>query len=131
MRAFLPEIENSASKLAQIWKEGVIAADPSGQPVVSVVEWVSRTTLDIIGEVGFSFHLGTPDGLESPLHKQNGKLSSLGAPPRYDPTFKALRNYIPGLLLDLIQYMPTSRYRRFRKYSTFMRDVASGWWSTY
>ncbi len=31
-------------------KEEVIATDPSGQPVINVVEWLSRTTLDIIGE---------------------------------------------------------------------------------
>ncbi|KAH9066220.1 cytochrome P450 [Lactarius vividus] len=125
MRALLPVFENSASKLAQIWKEEVIAADPSGQPVINVVEWMSRTALDIIGEAGFGFQFGTLDGLESPLREENEKLS-LGAPLWYDFIFKALWNYIPGLLLDLVQYMPTARYRRFRKYSAFMRNFSRG-----
>ncbi|KAH9035932.1 hypothetical protein EDB85DRAFT_822342 [Lactarius pseudohatsudake] len=74
-------------------------------------------------EVGFGFQFGI---LESSLHEQDEKLSSLGAPPRYDFVFKTLWNYIPGLLLDLIQYMPTFRYRRFRRYSAFMRNFSRG-----
>jgi cytochrome P450 len=55
IRALLPVFQNSASKLAQIWKEEVIAADLSGHSVVNVMEWLSRTTLDNIGEAGFGF----------------------------------------------------------------------------
>lgn len=47
IRALLPVFQNSASKLAQIWKEEVAS---SGQPVFNVMEWLSRTTLDNIGE---------------------------------------------------------------------------------
>jgi hypothetical protein len=67
IRALLPVFQNSASKvqhclgsniswtdsdsgqhqLAQIWKEDVVS---SGQAVVNVMEWLSRTTLDNIGE---------------------------------------------------------------------------------
>ena len=39
-------------QLVQKWKE-VIAADPSSQPLVNVVGWFSRASLDIIGE-GFA-----------------------------------------------------------------------------
>ncbi|KAH9032504.1 hypothetical protein EDB84DRAFT_1490712 [Lactarius hengduanensis] len=58
--------------------------------------------------IGFGFQFGTLDGLESSLHEQNEKLSSLGAPPRYDFIFKTLWNYIPGL------------------YSAFMRNFSRG-----
>ena len=37
-------------QLTQKWKDEVISLDPTGQPVINVTTWLSRTTLDIIGE---------------------------------------------------------------------------------
>lgn len=37
-------------QLTQKWKDEIISLDPTGQPVVNVATWLSRTTLDIIGE---------------------------------------------------------------------------------
>ncbi|KAH9066231.1 cytochrome P450 [Lactarius vividus] len=125
MRTFLPMLQNSASKLVQILKEEVIAADPSGQPVANMSEWLSRTTLDIIGEVGFGFQFGSLDGLENPLRKQNESLFA-GTPPRYTIILKTLWYYILELPLDPLRYLPTSRYRRFRRYSAFMRKFSQG-----
>ncbi|KAN0129604.1 cytochrome P450 [Lactarius tabidus] len=110
IRALLPVFQNSASKLAQIWKEDVVS---SGQAVVNVMEWLSRTTLDNIGEAGFGFQFGSLDGLENPVRQQNEKLL-------------ALWYYIPGGLMDLIRYLPTSRFRHFRNYSAFMRNFSRG-----
>lgn len=39
-----------SQQLTQKWKEEVISLDPTGQPVINVTTWLSRTTLDIIGE---------------------------------------------------------------------------------
>lgn len=70
IRGLLPVFQNSASKvdlsclditctdsghsyqLAQIWKEEVVS---SGQPIFNVMEWLSRTTLDNIGEGNLVF----------------------------------------------------------------------------
>jgi len=38
----------------------------------------------------------------------------------------ALWYYIPGRLLDLIRYLPTSQYRRYRSYLAFMRNFSQG-----
>ncbi|KAI9446021.1 cytochrome P450 [Lactarius indigo] len=122
MRALLPMFQNSASKLAQILKEGVVAAEPSGQ-LVNVIEWLSRTTLDVIGEVGFGFQFGSLDGLENPLREQNEGLFTR-TPPQYEAVIRMLWYYIPELLFDLIRYLPTSRYRRFRRYSMFIRNFS-------
>ncbi|KAH9032515.1 cytochrome P450 [Lactarius hengduanensis] len=124
MRTFLPMFQSSASKLAQMLKEEVIDAEPSGQLVVDVTGWLSRTTLDIIGELGFGFQFGSLDGLENPLRKQNESLF-VGTPPRYRIILKTLWYYLPELLLDLI-YLPTPRYRQLRRYSAFMRNFSQG-----
>jgi cytochrome P450 len=51
---------------------------------------------------------------------------SINALPRYDFIFKTLWYYIPGPLLDLVQYLPTSQYRRYRSYLAFMRNFSQG-----
>ena len=37
-------------QLAQKWKDEVISLDPTGQPLINVTPWLSRATLDVIGE---------------------------------------------------------------------------------
>ena len=37
-------------QLAQKWKDEVISLDPTGQPLLNVTPWISRATLDVIGE---------------------------------------------------------------------------------
>jgi hypothetical protein len=41
---------SGSPQLTQKWKDEVISLDPTGQPVINVTQWLSRTTLDIIGE---------------------------------------------------------------------------------
>jgi hypothetical protein len=105
----------------------------------------------ILFVVGFGFQFGSLDGLESPVREQNRtllwavavgncsldtfkltlchKLESItgtNALPRYDFIFKTLWYYIPGLLLDLVRYLPTSQYRGYRSYLMFMRNFSQG-----
>jgi len=44
------EVICGSPQLTQKWKDEVISLDPTGQPVINVTTWLSRTTLDIIGE---------------------------------------------------------------------------------
>ncbi|KAH9018097.1 cytochrome P450 [Lactarius pseudohatsudake] len=125
MRTFLPMFQNSASKLVQMLKEEVIAAEPSGQLVIDMIGWLSRTTLDVIGEAGFGFQFGSLDGLENPLRKQNENLFT-GTPLRYGFIIRTLWYYILELPFDPLRYLPTPRYRRFRRYSAFMRNFSQG-----
>ena len=46
-------------QLTQKWKDDVIALDPTGKPIINVTTWLSRTTLDIIGEGKYSASLTT------------------------------------------------------------------------
>jgi hypothetical protein len=36
-------------QLVERWND-IIAADPSGQPLIELTKWLSRATLDVIGE---------------------------------------------------------------------------------
>ena len=45
---------------------------------------------------------------------------------RFAIIFKTLWYYIPEVLMDLVGYLPTPRFRRFWTYSAFMRNFSRG-----
>lgn len=53
--------------MAQKWKDEVIATDPTGSPTVDITKWMSRMTLDVIGEAGFDYDFGALDDSDSLL----------------------------------------------------------------
>ncbi|KAI9430949.1 cytochrome P450 [Lactarius psammicola] len=147
MQTFLPLFHRTASKLVQRWKE-VIAADPSGQPLVNVTGWFSRVALDIIGEgfarvsaavtsranpqsqAGFDFQFGSLDNTKNPFGMQDGDddvfIDSTLYPGWYDIIFKETWRYIPGPLLEYVRYLPTREYRGFRLMLDNSREFSRG-----
>ncbi|KAF9026237.1 cytochrome P450 [Hymenopellis radicata] len=59
-RAYLPIFFSSIGKVAQKWQD-MIAADEKQTTVVSIPQWVSRATLDAIGEAAFDYQFGSVD----------------------------------------------------------------------
>jgi hypothetical protein len=47
-------------------------------------------------------------------------------PPPYDILFKSIWRYIPEPILDLVRYLPTREYRRFLRFTRFMRKFSQG-----
>ncbi|KAH9011066.1 cytochrome P450 [Lactarius hengduanensis] len=127
IQSFLPLFQGTASKLVQKWKE-VIAADPSGQPLVNVVGWFSRASLDIIGEAGFDFQFGSLDNLANPVVLRNDKefVDTLLYPPWYDLIFKETWKYIPEPLHEYLRYIPTRKYRGLRSWVDNVRVFSRG-----
>ncbi|KAN0129558.1 cytochrome P450 [Lactarius tabidus] len=128
LRTFLPLFQDMALKLVQKWKDEVISLHPTGQPLVNVTPWLSRATLDVIGEAGFDFHFGSLDDEKTPLakHYENLFVDSTLYPSRLDVVFRALWRYIPEPMLHFVRYLPSREYRRFRSYSDYVRSFAQG-----
>ncbi|KAH9980906.1 cytochrome P450 [Lactifluus volemus] len=135
LRAFLPLFQNTAlrvrgsSDLTQKWKDDVISLNTTGQAVVDVTGWLSRTTLDIIAETGFDSQFGSLNDektLMAKLH-ENLLFDSTLYPSHFDIIFKSLWRYIPEPLLHYVRYLPSREYRRLREYSDsvrhFSRDI--------
>jgi hypothetical protein len=75
-------------QLVQKWNDEVIASDPSGRPLIDLVVWLSRATLDVIGEgvgpffrsqlclcsnspiAGFDYQFGSLDNIKTALAEQ-------------------------------------------------------------
>ncbi|KAH8995443.1 cytochrome P450 [Lactarius akahatsu] len=127
IRSFLPLFHGTASKLVQKLKE-VIAADPSGQPLVNVAGWFSRASLDIIGEAAFDLQFGSLDDLANPLVIRNDKefVDSMLYPSWYDLIFRETWKYIPEPLLEYIRYIPTREYRGLRSWMDNIRVFSKG-----
>ncbi|KAI0263455.1 cytochrome P450 [Gloeopeniophorella convolvens] len=126
LRTFLPLFQDSASKLAQKWKDDVIALDQSGTPVVNVARWLSRVTLDVIGEAGFDYHFGSLDDAKPPLanYYDNLFIDSTLYPSKFDMVFRSLWRFVPAPVLHYVRYLPMREYRRFREYLDFVRVFA-------
>jgi len=127
LRSFLPLFNRVASTLAQKWTE-VVAADPSGQPLIDLTMWLSRATLDVIGEAGFDFQFGSLDDIKTPLAEQYDNLfvDSTLYPAWYDLIFKETWHFFPEPLLEYVRYTPAREYRRFRSFLDYIRDFARG-----
>ncbi|KAI9449717.1 cytochrome P450 [Lactarius psammicola] len=119
VQSFLPLFHRTASKLVQKWKE-VIAANPSGRPLVNVSGWFTRASLDIIGEAGFDFQFGSLDNIKNPF------TDPTLYPTWYDLVFKETWKYIPGPLLEYVRYLPTREYRGVRWWSDNVREFSKG-----
>ncbi|KAF9493548.1 cytochrome P450 [Pleurotus eryngii] len=60
-RAFLPVFLGTANKLAEKWKDMISTSGTDGSMVVSMTYWLSRATLDAIGEAAFGYQFGGLD----------------------------------------------------------------------
>ncbi|VDC03589.1 unnamed protein product [Peniophora sp. CBMAI 1063] len=124
LKSFLPVFLRYAEKLVQKWKEEEVTPGSGAvEPVVDVYTWLSRTTLDVIGETGFGFEFGALDRKGSDLsHAYEGLfLEGNLYPARWFLVFQSLWRYIPPSILWYMRYMPTREARRFRTYLDYIR----------
>ncbi|VDB99464.1 unnamed protein product [Peniophora sp. CBMAI 1063] len=124
LKSFLPVFLGYSEKLVQKWKEEEITPGAGAvEPIVNVHSWLSRTTLDVIGDAGLGFHFGSLDNVKSELSDAYSGLfidSTLYPAPWY-LVFRNLWNPIPVNILSLLRYMPNREASRFRTYMDYIR----------
>ena len=89
-------------------------ADPKNSAIVDTLFWLSRTTLDIIGEIGFSaefesIHQGNDHPLAAAMNTLIGAVLDIDLA----QAILAILSEKPGL--KWLRYLPTSRNRRLRE----------------
>ncbi|KAI0319080.1 cytochrome P450 [Amylostereum chailletii] len=126
LRTFLSLFLRAENKVSQKWKDEILANDESEEPVLNVHKWLSRTTLDVIGEAGFDFDFGALDESENPLNKiyDNLFVDSTLYPRKSDIVFRAFWRYLPTTLVNFFRYLPSREYSRFRRFLDFIQDFA-------
>ncbi|KAF8902467.1 cytochrome P450 [Mucidula mucida] len=110
-RSFLPVFIGAAGKLAQKWQD-LIASDAQQMTVVSIPWWISRATLDAIGEAAFDYHFGALDNTGNALADMYTNLffDVFGLPTKSSILSLGIADEIPPSVVNfLFRYFPPRR----------------------
>ncbi|KAL4263009.1 Cytochrome P450 superfamily protein [Pleurotus pulmonarius] len=66
-RSFLPIFFSTANKMGEKWKDMISASGPNSSMVMNLPYWLSRATLDAIGEAAFDYRFGGLDDEDNEL----------------------------------------------------------------
>ncbi|KAI0633713.1 PAH-inducible cytochrome P450 monooxygenase PC-PAH 4 [Trametes polyzona] len=112
LRSFLPLFQRITAKLVGMWKAELAAAPEADS---NVNNWLSRTTLDIVGQAAFEYDYGALDeNDQSPISKAyHGILQDAQfQQPKAVFLFRALWDHLPEPLLRMFQYLPVHPFPR-------------------
>ncbi|ETW76268.1 hypothetical protein HETIRDRAFT_461179 [Heterobasidion irregulare TC 32-1] len=131
LRAFLPLFHKRAAKMIQRLKDEVTntaggGGGGGGAPVIDLLGWLTRMTLDVIGEAGFGYEFGTLDDKEDDFSKNwtGVVVESSLYPSSLDLIAKSFFSYIPVNILYYTRYLPLREYRRTRDWLDYTRSMA-------
>ncbi|KAI1792304.1 cytochrome P450 [Ganoderma leucocontextum] len=122
LRSFLPLFQRIAGKLSEKWKAELVA---TGELDLMMNRWLSRATLDVIGEAAFDYDYHTLDaGGRSTLSKayENIFKDVDYQPPKALILFRAAWDYIPMPILKLTRYLPVYPFTRLRNLNNIFRE---------
>ncbi|KIJ34127.1 hypothetical protein M422DRAFT_263776 [Sphaerobolus stellatus SS14] len=125
LRVFLPRFRSVAKKTTQKWNE--IVQRMGGQGVIEMTSWMSKTTLDAMGETAFNYKFDSLDDGHSDLSRVYTNLIPDSFFKRSDKKllFEAIWSYIPWWLVTIIlRILPTHQLKRIREYMKEARRVA-------
>ncbi|KZV60944.1 cytochrome P450 [Peniophora sp. CONT] len=123
LKSFLSLFLRYANEMVLKLKDEEIASSTTEiEPVINMHKWLSRTTLDIIGDAGFGFHFGALDDEQNELSKayRGLYLNSTLYLPRWDMLFRYLCKDLPLSVSYWLRYLPSRGYSRFREYQDFI-----------
>ncbi|TFK50064.1 cytochrome P450 [Heliocybe sulcata] len=117
-RALFPVFTKISQELVARWKDTISqeASADSGSVIFNIPKWLSRATLDAIGEAAFDYQFGALDNAETELGKAyehvNGAFFGIPTPSRV--FVDSLIDYLPSwLVLKLVTSIPNERPMRY------------------
>ncbi|KAG2746095.1 cytochrome P450 [Suillus brevipes Sb2] len=125
-KAFLLLFKNCAESLSNKWME-TISNSNEGSVVLNIPAWLSRATLDAIGEAAFDVRFGSIDNNESALARsyRNILTDVFGSPSDKQVLFQGIATYIPPRILEYIGKMGKNpRITRLRDTGILATSVA-------
>ncbi|KAG8220520.1 cytochrome P450 [Butyriboletus roseoflavus] len=125
-KAFLSTFKGCAEAMCTKWME-VIGSSDDQKVVFNIPEWISRGTLDAIGQAAFDVQFGTVHNDEHPLYKKyNNMLSDVFGHPSATQIFvQAASKYIPLSVLEWVaDHGSNPRLKRAREAKKAVTEVA-------
>ncbi|KAF5357736.1 hypothetical protein D9757_011950 [Collybiopsis confluens] len=123
-RNLLPVFFSCASQLARRWSDILSGADDQTH-IFNFPEWISRATLDAIGQGAFDYDFGATEDHETELGKayQGMFLKVFGRPSKVALVLLELFRFIPPSVLEFMnEHNPSSRIAHIRH----VADIANG-----
>ncbi|TFY82939.1 hypothetical protein EWM64_g1077 [Hericium alpestre] len=120
-RALTPIFVDKAIELRDIWMSKIAAAEKLGARRVQVdlLNWFSKTALDIIGQAGFDYAF---NALSSPDDQPNEMFRAVQTLMSFDPS--SLSFMIPAIFPPA-RHIPTQRFREMIKALKVLRRICS------
>ncbi|KIJ43581.1 hypothetical protein M422DRAFT_253163 [Sphaerobolus stellatus SS14] len=125
LRVFVPLFRETVRRAVDRIKETHFTEQSS--TVMNFMPWLSRTTLDAIGEAGFGYQFHAIDkGNDSELARAYYNLSTDINLDRPDISiaFESLIAYLPSWLIHLAFRIPSPRLKRLREYMAIAKQLA-------
>ncbi|KAG8928313.1 hypothetical protein FRC01_006128 [Tulasnella sp. 417] len=117
IRSFTPLFLLKAQKLKDLWKTEVINTG-DGSQTIDVLGWLSRATLDIIGEAGFGYQFNA-------LVDESNELS--GA---FNKIFDVVESFNPieflQIWVPIVGKLPTKHNKEFKDSTAVLKRVGMG-----
>ncbi|KAF7430178.1 hypothetical protein PC9H_005878 [Pleurotus ostreatus] len=126
-RGFLPLFQSCTDRLQSRWE----AALQGETKVINVYDWLSRLTLDIIGEGAFNYRFGALDNKSDDFsHILETLFTDTKMPTERTILFRAFRRSMPNWIGDLCDYystwFPSKEDARFANFQKFSKGIARG-----
>jgi cytochrome P450 len=125
-KAFVPLFTHYASKLSNKWRD-ILATSPDSSQVFDMVHWISRATLDAIGEAAFDCHFDSLENSTNELTKvySGFAVSAFGRLSSLEIFRQAVTAWLPKPLLVLwSDKSPDRRSERLRHAQGVATQVA-------
>ncbi|KAF9462391.1 cytochrome P450 [Collybia nuda] len=125
-KASVPLFFSYASKLTAKWRS-IITSTTDQSAVLDMPSWVSRATLDAIGEVAFDYEFGAMDNADNALGKAYSgvMLDTFGTLTNGEIFSQNVMSYIPLRICELMtDYMPSNKLHHARTTAKIATGVA-------
>ncbi|KAG1836307.1 cytochrome P450 [Suillus subluteus] len=125
-KAFLSLFKNCAESMSNKWTE-IINNSEEGSVVFNIPAWLSRATLDAIGEAAFDVRFSSIDNNESDLARsyRNVMTDVFGSPSDGEVLFQGISKYIPRRILEyFVEEGQNPRIVRMREAGNLATSVA-------
>ncbi|KAG1824688.1 cytochrome P450 [Suillus subaureus] len=125
-KAFLLLFKNCAESMSNKWMD-IISNSKDGSVVFNIPTWLSRATLDAIGEAAFDVRFSSIDNNENALARSYRSIMTdvFGSPSDGQVLFQGISKYIPPQILEYFIAMSKSpRIARMRESGNLATSVA-------
>ncbi|KAK0239393.1 cytochrome P450 [Armillaria nabsnona] len=125
-KSYIPIFSSCAEKMVQKWIE--LITDDNGQStVIEVTNWLSRATLDAIGEAAFDYQFNAVDEPNSPLVKaySNVFFDVFGIPSNLGVLYMTVMDHLPSSVVSFIlNRFPAGRMAHAAKTKDLSTELA-------